>query len=106
MSDALSSAARLPDAPPAAGTDYELIIRKVLGQILSRSTDEVSGNAHLRADLGSDSLDSLEIWMALEEEFLVDLDDTAVAKCQRVSDLVALVRAADERADASGQRSA
>lgn len=92
MSDALSSAARLPAAPPDAGADIETRTKQVLAEILGRETPEIAANAVLVTDLGADSLDALEIWMALEEKFDIDLDDAAVAGCKRVSDLLDLVR--------------
>jgi acyl carrier protein len=43
------------------------------------------------ADLGCDSLDFVEIAMALEDEFCISIDDEEGEKCSTVADAVALV---------------
>ena len=39
-----------------------------------------------RKDIGSDSLDDIEMIMALEEEFAIDLDDAVAERIQTVQD--------------------
>ena len=43
------------------------------------------------ADLGADSLDTIDVVMAVEEEFHMDVDDDKADACKTVADLVALV---------------
>lgn len=43
--------------------------RGIVCKHLGRTKDEVTAGAHLRDDLGADSLDGIELRMALEEEF-------------------------------------
>jgi acyl carrier protein len=43
---------------------------------------------HLVDDLGADSLDAVELIMALEDEFGIEVDDEAATKIKKVSDIV------------------
>lgn len=45
----------------------------------------------LAEDLGTDSLDLIELNLALDEEFDLELDQKAVATCRTVGDVAALV---------------
>jgi acyl carrier protein len=44
-------------------------------------------------DLGADELDIMEIDVALEEEFGIELDDASFLQVQTVADMVAMVEA-------------
>lgn len=55
----------------------------ILEEILSRESKELTPLALLVEDLGMDSLDRVEIAMALEEEFDVDRIDESEADCWR-----------------------
>lgn len=50
--------------------------------------------AHLFNDLGADSLDTIELVMAIEEEFGIELPEEKVADIATVGDLIALVEQA------------
>lgn len=52
----------------------ETVVR-VLGEQLGRSTEDITRDTKLRADLGVDSLDNVEILMQLEEELLIEIPD-------------------------------
>lgn len=45
----------------------------------------------IESNLGMDSLDKIELVMALEEEFEVEISDEQAEKCMTVADVVALV---------------
>jgi len=45
------------------------------------------------ADLGADDLDIMEIDVALEEEFGIELDDASFLQVQSVADMIAMVEA-------------
>jgi acyl carrier protein len=51
------------------------------------------GTDRLAADLGCDSLDLVELAMAIEDEFCIQIDDEEGVKCLTVADAVALVTA-------------
>ncbi|MCB1171724.1 MAG: acyl carrier protein [Leptospiraceae bacterium] len=49
---------------------------------------EVTPEAHFIDDLGADSLDTVELVMALEEEFGVEISDEDAEKIQTVGDVI------------------
>lgn len=63
-------------------------VRKVLVEVLDVSEDEVTPEASIMDDLGADSLDVVEIIMALEEEFDVEIPDEDAEKITNVQQLV------------------
>ena len=66
-------------------------ISEVLVEQLGVRLAEVVPTARVSSDLGADSLDRIEIIMALEEEFNVRLDDARVPSDPTVTELVELV---------------
>ena len=72
----------------AAGQTTHTIIAEVLGI----RPDEVHARATLAGDLRATSLDMLEIVMALEDAFHVEISDRDAATVARVEDLETLVR--------------
>ena len=52
---------------------------------------KVTPSAHLTNDLGLDSLDAVEVCMALEEEFVVTIPDAEAEKILSVEDAVAFI---------------
>lgn len=49
---------------------------------------EISENATIVEELGLDSLDIVEMLMALEEEFEISIDDSVAEKFVKVSDVI------------------
>jgi acyl carrier protein len=70
-------------------TDTAARIRQILTEHLG--VDEAPDTAHLAQDLQADSLDTIEIAMALEEAFGIELPDSAMENTATVADLIALV---------------
>ena len=52
-------------------------VKSVIAEQLGVKPEEVTDQAKFVDDLGADSLDTVELVMALEEEFNVDIDDEA-----------------------------
>ncbi|WP_408601237.1 acyl carrier protein [Pseudomonas sp. PLMAX] len=50
-------------------------VKQVVAEQLGLKEDEISLEAHFSEDLGADSLDVVELVMALEEEFEVEVPD-------------------------------
>lgn len=42
---------------------------------IANSPDQISGTSHFQNDLGLDSLDTVEVVMAIEEEFSIEIPD-------------------------------
>jgi acyl carrier protein len=59
-------------------------MRTIIADKLSISEDQVSENASFIDDLGADSLDTVELVMALEDEFGLDIPDEDAEKLTTV----------------------
>lgn len=66
-------------------------IKEVVVEQLSVSADEVKEDSKFVEDLGADSLDVVELVMALEEKFDIEIPDDEAEKIQTVADVVAYV---------------
>lgn len=63
-------------------------VSKVLQEELSLSADEVKLGATIMEDLNADSLDFVEVVMAIEDEFGIDVSDDDVNGLKTVQDVV------------------
>lgn len=66
-------------------------VKKVIVEQLSVEESEVTAEASFTADLGADSLDTVELVMAFEEEFGVEIPDEDAEKIQKVQDAVSFI---------------
>lgn len=69
-------------------------VKKIVIEHLDVEADKVSENAAFIDDLGADSLDTVELVMAFEEEFGVEIPDDAAESIQTVGDAVKFIDAA------------
>jgi len=65
-------------------SDIEKRVNKIVAEQLGVNEDEVSNNASFVDDLGADSLDTVELVMALEEEFDTEIPDDEAEKITTV----------------------
>ncbi|MCB0259396.1 MAG: acyl carrier protein [Calditrichaeota bacterium] len=63
-------------------------VKNIIIEKLGVSEDQVQGNAHFINDLGADSLDTVELVMAFEEEFSVEIPDEDAQKIDTVGNAV------------------
>lgn len=63
-------------------------VREVIVKTLSCKIEDVKLETSLTDDLGADSLDAVELNMALEEAFEISIPDEALAEMKLVSDIV------------------
>ncbi len=63
-------------------------IRDIIVENLDVDADEVKLETSLKDDLGADSLDAVEIVMAVEEEFGIEIPDEDAQKIATVKDIV------------------
>ncbi|MCL1473927.1 acyl carrier protein [Argonema antarcticum] len=63
-------------------------VQKIVAEQLSVETTDVKPEAHFTNDLGADSLDTVELVMALEEEFDIEIPDDAAEKILTVQQAV------------------
>lgn len=71
---------RNPADRPAVARGIDVKVVDILLNVLGVDEDEITLDAKLVEDLGADSLDVIELQMALEEEFLHAPLDDAVAE--------------------------
>ncbi|MCQ8212300.1 acyl carrier protein [Cetobacterium somerae] len=68
-------------------------IREIVVEQLGVDADQVTLEANFVEDLGADSLDTVELIMAFEEEFDVEIPDTEAEKIKTVQDVVNYIEA-------------
>ncbi len=66
-------------------------VRVIIIEQLGVEEDQVTENASFVDDLGADSLDQVELVMALEEEFGVEIPDEDAEKITRVREAVSYI---------------
>ena len=66
-------------------------VRDIVVEQLSVEADEVSIDSTFIDDLGADSLDIVELIMAFEEEFNIEIPDEAAEKIKTVQDVVTYI---------------
>ncbi|MEH6650625.1 MAG: acyl carrier protein [Motiliproteus sp.] len=68
-------------------------VKKIVAEQLGVKEEEVTSEASFVEDLGADSLDTVELVMALEEEFETEIPDEEAEKITTVKLAVAYVEA-------------
>ena len=63
-------------------------LRKVTAAILGMDPDEIEMNMTFLTDLGADSLDAMELSLAIEENLGVSITDEQMAEIKTVGDIV------------------
>ena len=72
-------------------SDIESKVKDIIVEQLGVSADQVKTEAKFIEDLGADSLDTVELVMAFEEEFGIEVPDEDAEKLQSVGDVVTYV---------------
>ncbi len=68
-------------------------VKAVIVEQLGVDEDQVTLEASFADDLGADSLDTVELIMAFEEEFGVEIPDDQAEKIKTVKDVVEFIEA-------------
>jgi acyl carrier protein len=66
-------------------------VKDIIVEQLGVKPDQVTPAAKFIEDLGADSLDTVELVMALEEEFGIEVPDEQAEKLQSVGDVIKYV---------------
>jgi acyl carrier protein len=74
-------------------SDVSERVKKVVIEHLGVDDDKVTDTASFIDDLGADSLDTVELVMAFEEEFNVEIPDDAAEKILTVQDAISFIDA-------------
>jgi acyl carrier protein len=67
-------------------------VKKIIVEQLGVEEDEVTMESSFIDDLGADSLDIVELIMALEEEFDIEIPDSEAEKIASVGDAVDYIK--------------
>ena len=68
-------------------------VKQIIVEQLGVDEGEVTPSASFVDDLGADSLDIVELVMALEEEFNIEISDEDAEKIRTVKDVVTYIEA-------------
>ena len=74
-------------------------VKAIIAEQLGVKLEEVTPDASFIDDLGADSLDTVELVMALEEEFGIEIPDEDAEKMGKVSDAIKYI---EEKVAAKG----
>jgi len=69
----------------------EARVKDIIVDQLGVSADQVTPEAKFVEDLGADSLDTVELVMAFEEEFDIEVPDEEAEKLQSVGDVITYI---------------
>jgi acyl carrier protein len=69
-------------------SDIEARVKKIIAEQLGVPESDVTNAKAFVADLGADSLDTVELVMALEEEFGLEIPDEDAEKITRVKEAI------------------
>jgi len=72
--------------------DIRIEVESLLISMLNVSPEEVAPEAEIINDLGADSLDCVELLIAAEERFDIDISDADAEKVITVNDAVELIK--------------
>ena len=75
--------------------DIENKIREIVCQQLDAAPEQVLRNTLFVDDLGADSLTVMELVLALEEEFEIDIPENDIEEMRTFGDVVAFIAAKD-----------
>ena len=63
-------------------------VKQIIADQLMVDETEITPGANLQDDLGADSLDVVELVMAFEEEFDLEISDEDAERCKTVKDVL------------------
>jgi acyl carrier protein len=72
-------------------------VKNIIVEQLGVKPEQVTPEAKFIEDLGADSLDTVELVMALEEEFGSEIPDEQAEKLQSVGDVIKFIEDLDQK---------
>lgn len=63
-------------------------VKEIIAKEMGIDKETITMDSRLAEDLGADSLDAVELIMAIEDTFGVSVDDDSATKIKKVSDIV------------------
>ncbi|MCB1077489.1 MAG: acyl carrier protein [Verrucomicrobiae bacterium] len=77
-----------------ADASIEEKVKNIIVEQLGVNEEQVTSEAKFIEDLGADSLDTVELVMAFEEEFSIEVPDEEAEKLTSVGDVVRYIESA------------
>ena len=71
-------------------------VQEIVSEQLGIETSKVTPEASFTEELGADSLDVVELVMAFEEEFKIEIDDDSEGKIKTVQDAIDYIENANK----------
>ncbi len=68
-------------------------LKEIVAEQLEIDAETITAETRLNEDLNADSLDVVEMLMALEDEFGVDIPDEEIEKMKTIGDVVSFIEA-------------
>ena len=75
-------------------SDIEQRVKNIVVEHLGVDESKVVPESSFIDDLGADSLDTVELVMAFEEEFEIEIPDDAAEKIQTIKDAISFIESA------------
>ena len=69
-------------------SEIEAKVKEIIVKQLGVNADQVTREAKMIEDLGADSLDAVELVMAIEEEFEIEVPDEEAEKLASIGDII------------------
>lgn len=69
-------------------SEIEAKVKEIIVEQLGVNADQVTREAKMIEDLGADSLDAVELVMAIEEEFEIEVPDEDAEKLENVGNII------------------
>jgi acyl carrier protein len=76
---------------PTSFVDTLARLKPILNEMLGALPDKIEAATTFGDDLGADSLDKVEVVMAVEEEFKISIGDDDAEQINTVGDLVSMI---------------
>lgn len=73
--------------------DLEQKVKKIIAEQLGKDVEDIKNEASFIEDLGADSLDTVELVMALEDAFKVQIPDEQQENLRMVQQAIDFIRA-------------
>lgn len=67
-------------------------VKEIIASQLSVKPEEIKNDSNIAEELGADSLDLVEILMALEDEFGISIPDEAIPEIKTINDVVSFIQ--------------
>lgn len=88
----MSTSSGVPQVRPM-NENVAVTVRDLIAEYLGVDARRVSNEAHLRKDLGADWLDRLELVIAIEDRFDIELEEDIADRIEAVGDLIHVLEA-------------